>query len=571
MSRKNSEQSVKIKINRDIDDKKKVKVLIKNRSDYIDDIIRNTMLSMKEYKSREIFGNSDLHMCRSSLNDLFTNNKELKKLMIEKNSEENIDELQKIIDKMSVIISSFGTKNMDDLLYITFGSEFKLYKKDSILNAKLELIRKYVHPIGFKILNEKKKSDNNISFCIDKIKDTIIQIEKAPELECFDYEGNITAFNFNISGIKIVFHSETNKTMIVTGYIEDIDLDFFENLYIDTRKEDILKRLLLYDEIDELIARRMINSMTLKDIMINGNEDMLKKYKTIILQTKNLKNDRLERTIKHFADISLISQRGMLINLLINNRDNEVQYITYLLYDLITLGATSDANEQMILYESFPSKIKEYFKDAMKHTLNYTQDMNKKYDLSRITIEQQIYILKVPDNIKEKAMVKLKEIKGKSDESGAKAKQFLEGLLKIPFDNYREEPILQISKKLNEKFKNTLNILNTSYKTPFPIENKLMYTNLEISNHANMVLKDIIDIYNPNTYASKLDSKHINSIFKFLKRNKMIDLKIPVFNSYNQTQKKKAITNVIKTLSNKEVLEINSIVKKKRNALRNNI
>ena len=52
MSRKNSEQSVKIKINRDIDDKKKVKVLIKNRSDYIDDIIRNTMLSMKEYKSR---------------------------------------------------------------------------------------------------------------------------------------------------------------------------------------------------------------------------------------------------------------------------------------------------------------------------------------------------------------------------------------------------------------------------------------------------------------------------------------------------------------------------------------
>ena len=564
MNRKNGEQSVKIKINRDMDDKKKVKTLIKNRSDYIDDIIRNTMISMKEYKSQDIFGNSDLHMCSSSLNELFKSNNDLKNRMNEKNSDENIDELQKIIDKMSVIISSFGTKCMDDLLYITFGSEFKTYKKDSILTAKLELLRKHVHPTGFKILNDKKKLDNSkITFCIDKISDNIIQIEKAPEFECFDYEGNVNAFKFNIYGIKIVFHSETNKTMIVTGYLDDIDLDFFENMYIEIRKEEILKRLLLFDDIDEGIAKRMINAMTLKDILVNGNEDMLKKYKTITLQTKNIKNDRLERTIKHFADISLISQRSMLINLLINNTDQEVQYITYLLYDLITIGQSNESNEQMLLYESFPSKIKEYFKDAMKHTLNYTQEMNKKYDLSRITLEQQIYILKVPDNIKEKAMVKLKEIKGKSDESGAKAKQFLEGLLKIPFDNYKEEPILKISKKLNEKFKNTINMLNINYnKQNFYIENKSTYTNLEISNYANRVIKDIESIYNPNTYVSKLDIRHINSIFKFLKRNKMIDLKIPTFNSYNQCQKRKAISNVIKSLKYNELLEINSIIKK---------
>ena len=186
--------------------------------------------------------------------------------------------------------------------------------------------------------------NSKITFCIDKISDNIIQIEKAPEFECFDYEGNVNAFKFNIYGIKIVFHSETNKTMIVTGYIDDIDLDFFENAYIEMRKEDILKRLLLYDDIDESIAKRMINAMTLKDILINGNDDMLKKYKTIILQTKNIKNDRLENTIKHFSDISLISQRNMMLNLLTNNNDQEVQYITYLLYDLITLGSSNDSN-----------------------------------------------------------------------------------------------------------------------------------------------------------------------------------------------------------------------------------
>ena len=77
---------------------------------------------------------------------------------------------------------------------------------------------------------------------------------------------------------------------------------------------------------------------------------------------------------------------SVLINLLTYNKDQEIQYITYLLYDLITMGSTNETNEQMIIYESFPPKVKEFFKDAMKHTLNYTQEMNQKYDLSRVTL-----------------------------------------------------------------------------------------------------------------------------------------------------------------------------------------
>lgn len=168
MNRKNSEQSVKIKINRDNDNKKKVKDLIKNRIEYLEDIIRNTIVSMKDYKKLHIFGNSDVHISTSSLNDLYENNSVLKRNLGDTNHEEHIDNLQKIIDKMSVIISSFGTKNMDDLLYITFGSEFKNYKKDTILNEKLDLIRKYVHPIGFKISHEKKRILQRIYIAMTK-------------------------------------------------------------------------------------------------------------------------------------------------------------------------------------------------------------------------------------------------------------------------------------------------------------------------------------------------------------------------------------------------------------------
>ena len=47
--------------------------------------------------------------------------------------------------------------------------------------------------------------------------------------------------------------------------------------------------------------------------------------------------------------------------------------------------------------------------------------------------------MKVNDNIKEKAMQKLKEIKSKSEDSGSKSRQYLDGLLKIPFGIYKKK------------------------------------------------------------------------------------------------------------------------------------
>ena len=72
-------------------------------------------------------------------------------------------------------------------------------------------------------------------------------------------------------------------------------------------------------------------------------------------------------------------------------------------------------------------------------------------------MEQQIFLLKAPENVKDKAFSKLKEIKGKSDDAVSKSKQYLEGLLKIPFGIFKEEPILKNTKHMNEKFKSILN------------------------------------------------------------------------------------------------------------------
>jgi ATP-dependent Lon protease len=83
--------------------------------------------------------------------------------------------------------------------------------------------------------------------------------------------------------------------------------------------------------------------------------------------------------------------------------------------------------------------------------------------------------MKSPDSVKEKAMQKLKEIKAKSDDSGSKARQYLDGLLKIPFNVYRKEPVLNIMSEIKRKY---INMLQKENITNNPIRDN--YTSLEI-------------------------------------------------------------------------------------------
>ena len=91
----------------------------------------------------------------------------------------------------------------------------------------------------------------------------------------------------------------------------------------------------------------------------------------------------------------------------------------------------------------------------MDKTMNYTKSLSH-FDANKIPLEQQICLLKAPESVKEKAMIKLKEVKAKSEDSGSKARQYLDGLLKIPFGIYKKEKILKLMNNVNKEF----NMLN---------------------------------------------------------------------------------------------------------------
>lgn len=525
--------------------------LVRQKVLHIQNIIQNTIISVNNHKKYDVFSNSDIIICINSLVELYEKSKAIlsqisefespkyfqiptessfshqKTILDEMNT--IIDNLQSIIDKISIIISGFGTKHMEDLFFISFGSEFtERVIENELVRDKYNLILKHVRPIGCKSIqwkqnkNIRPKEDPSV-LCSNKIVDETIQIELSNSFECFDVDNSIKSIYVKIYGVRIVVHNEkAQKTLIIHGIAEDLVLDCLSNKYVEFRKSDILQNIPA--EIDSYIISRIMDTMTLKDILIWGTQDIYKKHKHIMMEVNGIKQNKLNVTIHKFLELDICEQRQTLIHLLIYDKDDEIQYITYLLYDLITSnsnGNPTDSLEQMMMYESFPWRIKLFFKETMKNTIKYTKDMMQKYDINRITLEQQIYVMKVPENIKEKAIMKLKEIKGKPDDSGTKAKQYLEGLLRIPFGVYREEPILKMIKQINSQFvgivsksspplADILNLGNSSKKDK--------YTVIEISRHVSQTIS-YIKTNLPGKIISHLQNlnvKHIANVVSFI-------------------------------------------------------
>jgi ATP-dependent Lon protease len=186
----------------------------------------------------------------------------------------------------------------------------------------------------------------------------------------------------------------------------------------------------------------------------------------------------------------MYNKRNTIISLLIKSKNYENQYLAYLLYDLLSNDSNGniDTQEQTMLFDSFPWPLKQCFKQAMKKTIQYTNELSN-FDINKIPLEQQICLLKANDNVKEKAMMKLKEVKAKSEDSGSKARQYLDGLLKIPFSVYKREPILHIMNTIRDQFKELYKKYNIEKLLP-DIPYKEKYTNIEIFKYIKTIQGD---------------------------------------------------------------------------------
>tara|TARA_R110002074_G_scaffold366297_1_gene540202 strand:+ start:107 stop:2698 length:2592 start_codon:yes stop_codon:yes gene_type:complete len=268
---------------------------------------------------------------------------------------------------------------------------------------------------------------------------------------------------------------------------------------------------------------RFLESLSLKEILVYNESEIYGKYESTITHLELIKQKTIIQVVKDFIGNELYGQRNMIIQLLIKTNEKDVQYLAYLLYDLLTSENNNkiDTTEQTLLYNSLPWSTKKLFKSAMNETIKYTNMLNN-FDNNKIPLEQQICLMKTSDSIKEKAILKLKEIKSKSDDSGSKAKQYLDGLLKIPFGISKEEHILTIVEETHNLFNTTINDIQNQeiFLDELGIVIKEKYINIEILNY----IKNIEEKYLPKLAQFSCDELIKN--IKLLKKDNIIIIHI---------------------------------------------
>jgi ATP-dependent Lon protease len=450
--------------------------LIDKKIEFFKDVIQKTIIHVQKNKIFDILGISDVSICIERLGEL---SKKIQEISDNKtNPEVIINSLQIINNELSSLLKNYGTDSLEDLLLVCFGNNNKITTNEKEQH-KLELLKKYFHPTSYKVVNKKeenKKKSDDIT-------------DETANLTCYDVVQNYKQFHMKVYGIKIFLHSSVlKKSLIIFGIIDDIIVEFLNNKYVITIKSNVQENIPQEEIFQKPSFHTFIASLVLKDFLIYENEqDIYSKYIGYIAQNNALKQKPVSQTVKDFILDDMFNKRTTLIQLLIRSENYDNQYLAYLLYDLLSNDSNGniDTQEQTILFDSFPWPIKQFFKQAMKKTIQYTNELSN-FDINKVPLEQQICLLKAPDSVKEKAMMKLKEVKAKSEDTGSKARQYLDGLLKIPFNVYKREPILNMMETIRKQFKDMYK--KYSMQNVFPeIPNKDKYTSIEILKYVKKI------------------------------------------------------------------------------------
>jgi len=545
--------------------------------EFLQKLINDSFSPLHHYKMLDIISGNELNITISSLEKLFITLSNIT-LNINTNIDLDIEAIIKVINEIKneliLLFSKSGSGNLNDLLKLIFGDKYTTNVLDSnYYKSKYSAINNYCKPVNIKILNWKhntnKKSNKDIIHKNRIIDDSTI-IESADMLECFDLSRNNKNFHIKVYGISVTIHDNKNqKTYLFSCLIDDVLLTCVNNSFIKEKLKVLNLEKPKDNEFNNENWKNFFNYLSLKDLLVYSNTELYNRYMSYLNQLQLVKQKNISQIVNEFLNSELYIQRNIIIQLLIKTHDNEFQYLSYLLYDLLSNDnqGTIDTLEQTILYDSLPWNCKLHFKDAMKRTINYTNYLSN-FDTSKIPLEQQICLMKVSDNVKEKAMLKLKEVKAKSDDTGSKARQYLDGLLKIPFGVYKEEYILTIKNDINYTFTKFLETISShSGEIIFDIyDKKEIYTNIEILKIINYIKNNYIteiidDIKNSitNSYSDKKKSELVNAISiinNIISNNKLKYDKITTSNKKNSELLENFKKFIDHNIDNKDIINV---------------
>ena len=403
-----------------------------------------------------------------------------------------LNDINLSFEKVCNKIGSNNCKNTLDI-YLTKNFDDKYIGVDSFLESQndeynniFNLYNEYFIPLSS---NKILESD------IDKfIKKMDIKDNSYPIVTKILEYSKINPLIEIINGASLIFFIN-NKIIYINGFFNNDSLNIFKNYFQFKTKSLELEEHLEYLDIPSDFKEKYIEQISIKDFLINSVSDISIMIKNDYDEFLNYKNKSLSLLIKEFIKSNIEKQRKIILLLLIS--DQESQFTAHIIFDLITDKALMAESIQLsdYLFNSFHWKIQKIFKISNEKFENEKKKIEN-ISINNVPYESRILSLKTSDNIKAKATEKLKEINGSKDNS-IKAQQWLDGFLKIPFNTFKKEPIIDFFKNFQAKIEKYIDVfmLNIS-------EYNVDKLNVKSKTVYNIIIQ-IIDEYHSNIYKSE--------------------------------------------------------------------
>lgn len=493
-----------------------VKYTLIQKLSRFNEIIQSTYTYITNNKRGSVVKGIDLKSC---ILELRTSRKTVSSIyndIVGKNTidyEDVIKHVQKLNTDLSNIMKKWGTYNFEDFLYICFGKDYHSLILNDTPMGLVTMLEKQFHPLKYIMFSLEGSPDTFIGSKESVIDYKLSEALKMKTFDCFDvaYKSGLNSLFVQVNSVVVyIKNPKMNAGMFVFGIIDNMDIELVNSSFINDKYRHAINNV--PSEINTEILKNLLQCITIKDwVIFKNSSDIYNHFLGGIEELHVFKQQSLVSMSTEFINRPLFLKRQILLFLLLSDQEVNNKYISYFLYDLLTADSNgnTDSHEQMELMDSFTWKMQELFNNALVETVQYTNKVNK-LDASKINVEQQICLMNTDDTVKEKAMVKLREAKSKSDDGGSKPRQYIDGLLKIPFGMYVKEPIMESDVKIKALFNNI--VPSETMKSLLESSSKIKSVDKVTTMDIKYLVKTI-----ENTYVGIQESDAVDKIIPYIK------------------------------------------------------
>jgi ATP-dependent Lon protease len=241
-----------------------------------------------------------------------------------------------------------------------------------------------------------------------------------------------------------------SKFIVIQGMFKDDLLNISNSNKFVKDKYVSHKASLAYDvlTVPKYFKDNYLKTLSLRDIVVCTSSEIAEEVKKKFNDFKSLQGKPLLSLINEFLLASKYRKIDILTLLLMSNEED--QKLAYILFDVFKTKDKKDVSTEV--YNSLHHSIREML-DVSKVKVEKDESELSKISESDIPYERRIGLMKTQEDVKAKAMEKLKSMKS-SFQGDSKAQAWLDGLLKMPFGEFSQNEIISFKEGFIKKLNN---------------------------------------------------------------------------------------------------------------------